>query len=63
MAPPPNLEMAIEQSNGTIKNILEHLIWRAHDGGYSPVYVTASLGNRMLCGSGIAIMIHRARCP
>jgi hypothetical protein len=32
MAPRPNLEMAIEQSDGTIKNILEQPIRRALGG-------------------------------
>jgi hypothetical protein len=32
MAPRPNLEMAIEQSDDTIKSILEQLIWRALGG-------------------------------
>lgn len=33
MAPRPNLEMAIDDSDDTIQNILEQIIWRAISGG------------------------------
>lgn len=33
MAPRPNLEMAIDDSDGTIRNILEQILWRAISGG------------------------------
>lgn len=33
MAPRPNLEMAITESDGAIRNILEQIMWRAISGG------------------------------